>query len=290
MLYPRQKQTATEKPIIQHISSKSIINPIILIHHKRRLAFYFKTNRTEINGDNLKECEIECGKAIREFANTQWNEFLKRMGPSPLSSVPFWRRLNRLRGNKRSTNIATLEENGIKYTKDSEKAEILADRLEKIFGDDDNNEFDKTHFDSINNSINRGEFSNLYTEREKKIKPLSMQELVKGMKKINSKTSTDQDGISNKILKNVSDNTKELILCLFNKCLELKKVPAYWKISSMNMILKKGSDSKKTKSYRPISITPCIARLFERLILARLKTHLTQNNILIAAQSGFRTF
>ena len=111
-----------------------------------------------------------------------------------------------------------------------------------------------------------------------------MQDLVKGM------TSTDQDGISNKILKNISDNTKELILCLFNKCLELKKVHAYWKISSMNMIIKKGTDSKKTKSYRPISIITCIARLFERLILARLKINLIQNNILIAAQSYFRTF
>ena len=54
------------------------------------------------------------------------------------------------------------------------------------------------------------------------------------------------------------------------------------------MILKKGSDPKKTKSYRPISITPCIARLFERLMLARLKKHLTDGNILITAQSGFR--
>ena len=76
--------------------------------------------------------------------------------------------------------------------------------------------------------MNEEEFVNFYTEREK-IKPLSMQELVKGLKNINSKTSTDQNGISNRILKHASQTTKDLMLCLFNKCLEHKKVPAYWK-------------------------------------------------------------
>ena len=117
-----------------------------------------------------------------------------------------------------------------------------------------------------------------------------MTELTKGLKKLNCKSSIDQDGISNKILKNISEITKETILKLFNKCLELNRVPAYWKVSTMNMILKKGADSWRTKSYRPISITPCMARLFERLILARLKSHLNDNNIIIAAQSGFRNY
>ena len=117
------------------------------------------------------------------------------MGPSPLSSIPFWRKINRLRGNKRSNNVANLIENGINYTIDSEKAGILADRLEKIFGNDDIDDFDKDHFDQINNSVDLNDISKLYNEKEKKIKPFSMQELVKGLKKINSKTSTDQDGI-----------------------------------------------------------------------------------------------
>ena len=101
------------------------------------------------------------------------------MGPNPLSSVPFWKRINRLRGNKRSTNVANLKENGIKYTTDTEKAEILADRLEKIFGNENNEEFNSDHFHMINNMADKGEYSKLYTEDEKKTKPLTMQELVK---------------------------------------------------------------------------------------------------------------
>ena len=69
--------------------------------------------------------------------------------------------------------MAKLEENEIKYTDDSDKAEILADRLEKIFGNDDNDEFDKDHFHKIKILVNEEEFVNLYTQREK-IKPLSL--------------------------------------------------------------------------------------------------------------------
>ena len=54
------------------------------------------------------------------------------------------------------------------------------------------------------------------------------------------------------------------------------------------MILKINADSSQIASYRPISVTACMARLFERLILARLNDFLTKNRIIIKQQSGFR--
>ena len=54
------------------------------------------------------------------------------------------------------------------------------------------------------------------------------------------------------------------------------------------MLLKPGQDSSNLAGYRPISMTPCLARLFERLIKSRLQEHLKRNNIIIKNQSGFR--
>ena len=54
------------------------------------------------------------------------------------------------------------------------------------------------------------------------------------------------------------------------------------------MIQKKSNDLKNIKNYRPISITECFARLFERILLRRLQTHLREKNIIIKMQSGFR--
>ena len=54
------------------------------------------------------------------------------------------------------------------------------------------------------------------------------------------------------------------------------------------MLLKNGQSPQDLNSYRPISMTPCLARLFERLVLERLQQHLVNNNIIISNQSGFR--
>ncbi len=53
------------------------------------------------------------------------------------------------------------------------------------------------------------------------------------------------------------------------------------------MIHKKGC--KKTRdNYRPISITSCMAKVFEKLVLNRIKDHLKEHNIIVKNQSGFR--
>ena len=105
---------------------------------------------------------------------------------------------------------------------------------------------------------------------------------------MNAKTSLDGMGISNRMLKKLGPAIKKEIVNLFNRCLKEEKVPQEWKHSYITMILKTGQDSSLLNSYRPISMTPCIARLFERLILHRLDIFLKINNIIINNQSGFR--
>jgi hypothetical protein len=78
------------------------------------------------------------------------------------------------------------------------------------------------------------------------------------------------------------------LLILYNKCLSEMKVPLEWKVAIVQMISKKSDDPTNIKNFRPISITLCIARLFERILLGRLQSHLKRNNIIIEQQSGFR--
>ena len=75
---------------------------------------------------------------------------------------------------------------------------------------------------------------------------------------------------------------------IINECLKTGTVPTKWKTSIIKMIPKKSDDKHNIDSYRPISVTPCAMRLFERVLLERLKNHLKNNNILIKQQSGFR--
>ena len=61
-----------------------------------------------------------------------------------------------------------------------------------------------------------------------------------------------------------------------------------WKISTIKLLYKKGIRTDKA-NYRPISITPCLARLFERMILLRFNKFLDDNDLIIVEQSGFRS-
>ena len=95
-------------------------------------------------------------------------------------------------------------------------------------------------------------------------------------------------GISNRMLKHLPLSGISLFKGLVNDCLENKVVPSVWRESIVTMLQKKEENPSDPSNYRPISITSCLARLFEKLILERLNAFLNSNNIIIDQQSGFR--
>ena len=142
--------------------------------------------------------------------------------------------------------------------------------------------FDKDLKEKIDRRVESKDYTN------KDVKFVTMGELEKQIRKMNNKTSIDEFGLSNMILKNMPYLAKEFFLTIINKCLTVEMLPSRWKTSIIKMIPKKSDNKHDIDNYRPISITPCIMRLFERIILERLKNHLDANNIIVKQQSGFR--
>ena len=68
--------------------------------------------------------------------------------------------------------------------------------------------------------------------------------------------------------------------------LQLGTVPSRWKEAHIVPVLKKGSRNQPS-NYRPISLTSCFARLFERLVLSRIGPLLDEQ--LDPCQAGFRS-
>ena len=61
-----------------------------------------------------------------------------------------------------------------------------------------------------------------------------------------------------------------------------------WKTSSIVPIHKIAKPLDSPASFRPISLTSCVSKLFERIILSRLLVFLESNSILSPRQAGFR--
>ena len=64
--------------------------------------------------------------------------------------------------------------------------------------------------------------------------------------------------------------------------------PSDWKLAKVTPIFKNGSKSD-LNNYRPISVIPAVAKIFEKIIYDQLYNYLNVNDLLTSCQSGFRS-
>ena len=74
---------------------------------------------------------------------------------------------------------------------------------------------------------------------------------------------------------------------LFNKSLSEGIIPDALKRAAILPVFKSG-DRSLPANYRPISLTPIIMKIFERIVRKQIVNFLTQHNIFITTQHGFR--
>jgi hypothetical protein len=222
---------------------------------------------------------------LEAFNNKNWEDFISGLNHMSISSKPFWDRINLFKGNKASTfSYPTLIENAIEYKEDKEKGDLFASKLELIFSDSNSSNFDNYHKCSIEYFVDN--FNS--NSHKNPANYFSMEDLNQALNNLKIKSSPGPDKITNIQLKNLSEEFKKIVLKLFNLTIEKSLVPDSWKLSTVTMIPKKVKNSSNPKDYRPISLTSCLAKLCEKLILQKLNSFLEKNKIIIKQQSGFR--
>ena len=214
-----------------------------------------------------------------------WVSFLERVGPNPISSRPFWQKINKFRGGGGSKSLPLLKHNNTEYSTDRGKSELFGEILKETFKI--NSEPNDLAFtEKIDQFINN-------RRTKKKVPPLSHEkitktELIYAIKKTKTHTSPGPDKISNHMLKNLPDPTLEELVSIFNLSMKSGHVPSAAKISTIIMIPKKTDNPNSPLNYRPISLTSCLIKLLERIMCNRLYKFLEENKFLIEEQSGFR--
>ena len=61
-----------------------------------------------------------------------------------------------------------------------------------------------------------------------------------------------------------------------------------WKLDKVSPIFENGSKSD-LNNYRPISVIPTVAKIFDKIIYDQLYQYLNENGLLHSGQSGFRS-
>ena len=90
------------------------------------------------------------------------------------------------------------------------------------------------------------------------------------------------------MLKHLPRSVMDFLLYIFNLSWFSHSFPSIWNTSSIIPIHKMGKPLDSPASFRLISLTSCVSKLFERIILSRLLFFLEPNSILSPHQAGFR--
>ena len=100
--------------------------------------------------------------------------------------------------------------------------------------------------------------------------------------------STGPDNLSAKFLRTIADQIAAPLTELFNSSLQNGEVPSEWKQSHITPVHKGGSPDDPG-NFRPISVVPIIAKIFEKIVSDQLSTYFEDNHLLHPHQGAYRS-
>ena len=127
------------------------------------------------------------------------------------------------------------------------------------------------------------------TDKTFSLQSPTFETVYKLLSEIDEKKSVGLDNIPNKLLKMAAQVVAPPSLTgIFSASIRTGIFPNEWKASRVTPIFKSGPKSNPS-NYRPISIIPAIAKIFEKIISDQLYEYLNTNETLTSCQSGFRS-
>ena len=117
--------------------------------------------------------------------------------------------------------------------------------------------------------------------------PFSMDEMMTALSS-SSLTSPGEDSIRYEMISHLSVTAKCSLLDTLNGLWISHTTPDAWHTSVVVPSHKPGRDPELPQSYRPIALTSCVCKLFERMVNNRLVWYLESKNLLSNRQFGFR--
>ena len=167
---------------------------------------------------------------------------------------------------------------------DEEKAREIGDHFEQVHHiTEDLGDYETERL--VDNTYSNIKTKEILIEDINLTSPKEIKKIIQSTK---SKKAPGYDEIQNIILKNLPKTAIVQLTYIFNSCLKTSYFPQNWKMATILPIQKAEKNKLFPQNYRPISLLPTISKIFERVILNRLKNHEAEHKQLIPEQFGFR--
>lgn len=230
-----------------------------------------------------KRQRADTRRVLKSTRRESWRTFISTLSPSTgMRSV--WNTIRSIKG--RSSGIQTPTHLHVNDTLITDIPHI-ADTLASTISDNSSDARCRPSFlriKSIAEAIDL-DFSSDNTESYNHL--FTLDELHISLSKAHN-TSPGPDDIPYDFLRHLPLSAKHLLLSIFNYIWTTGDIPSLWKEAFVIPIPKPGKDHSIPTNYRPISLTSCICKTFERMINDRLVWVLESRNLLSNIQCGFR--
>jgi hypothetical protein len=237
-------------------------------------------------GENREEWLESCRvvrSLIEESRKRKWSEFVESLD-SAADSRKVWKVVRGLSGSTSSCGRnEILNHRGKSILSDRGKAEAFMSDYARV----SRLRIPKSGRCVASDVADRRKIPSPVSEEES---PFSGTELTNALRSMKSKGAPGGDGICPSFLQNLGETGRALLLELLNHSWVEGELPQSWRDATIIPLLKSGKPADRTDSFRPVSLTSCIAKCLERMIASRLQWMAESRGWWCTEQAGFRKF
>lgn len=237
-------------------------------------------NKSVINKIVYKRARAKQKRYFGQAKKSSWIHYVNGIN-SQTPSRYVWSKLKKLAGKFAPTPPISLLKDGVLLTEPIVVAGDLA-----------------THFASVSSATNytldfqaiRGASHlvvNPSDDSEHYNMPFSYRELQDALSRCND-TSPGEDTITYSMLRHLPSSALHLMLDVFSSVFRSGVLPDSWLRSTIIPFRKPGKAGTLPIHYRPIALTSCVCKLFEKMVNSRLVWFLEKEHVISDWQFGFR--
>ena len=251
---------------------------------KRKRAFREYLRHKDVHHLVLRNKErSKTKRIIREAKRRSWRFFVSQFtSQTPLSKI--WGLVRSLSGKRGVSCLPPLHVNNNIVTEPKQILNTIANSLQRCSSSDNYRENFATN---ARQNFHLPEYAFMSYNLEPYNVLFTLCELQTAIKSAGN-TSVGPDRLHYMFFRKLPVSALKFILNTLNNLWVQHVFPEAWHESIIIPLLKPGKDHKDPTSYRPISLTSCFGKFFERMVVKRLSWYLEEHNILSKFQSGFR--
>ena len=244
-----------------------------LIKQRRQVLCHYRSIRSDALRTSLHRLNKYIHHELKPIKRAQWQEFC--LGLEPKNTHRFWNHSKRLFKKCQPRIQGFLDATQDRVLTDSNS---MVDHAYQYYSEAFQERATPTQNQQA--STFREHLADRLAELPSSPFLFAVGDLHRSFRRLKTKTSSGHEKVSNKLLKSIPISHYCFLLDSFNRFLLANTFPQHWKLSKMILLPKQKSTILPVDQTRPISLLPCLSKVYERCFLVYLLRWMRGSGIL----------